>query len=101
MPGKKTGLGTDPLTDIERVIHKILTPPARPQRTPSVQSTQSTPSENGCKSGYTRKTFHVSKAQLEKIEALAYWERFDIKEIVEQAFDAYLKGKRVKPIPKR
>jgi hypothetical protein len=34
---------------------------------------------------------------LEKIKELAYWERRTIKEVMDEALRAYLKGKRIKP----
>jgi len=47
-----------------------------------------------------RATFIVREAHLEKIKALAYWERISIKRVLELALESYLKGKKIKPIPK-
>ncbi len=38
---------------------------------------------------------------LEKLKELAYWDRKQIKEVVDEALEAYLKGKKVQPIPKK
>jgi hypothetical protein len=56
-------------------------------------------SQKGIREGYTRATFNVSEDLLEKIKALAYWERKEIKEVVEEAFNKHLEGKDIKPIP--
>ncbi len=53
----------------------------------------------GLKEGWTRATFIVREEHLEKIKALSYWERKDIKEVVDEALTEYLKGKKVKPRP--
>lgn len=61
---------------------------------------QSLPSiKIGLKEGWTRATIIVQDEQLSKLKALAYWERKDIKEVVEEAFTHYLKDKKIKPVP--
>ena len=55
-------------------------------------------SEKGLKDGWTRDTFILRKDYLEKIRALAYWERKKVKEVIDEAFGSYLEGKRVNPI---
>ena len=52
------------------------------------------------KEGWTRATFIMREDYLEKIKALAYWNRIEIKEVVDEAFSSYLKGKSIKPIKK-
>ena len=56
-------------------------------------------SQKGIREGYTRATFIVSEDLLEKIKAVAYDERIEIKMVVEEAFKSYLAGKDIKPIP--
>ena len=47
--------------------------------------------QRGLKLGETRATFIVNEIALEKIKAIAYWERENIKDIVQIAIDAYIK----------
>ena len=63
-------------------------------------------SQEGCKEAETRATFIVSEADLEKLKALAYWERLQIKDVVGVALRDYVeryekKAGALKPIPKR
>jgi len=55
-------------------------------------------SQKGLKDGWTRDTFILRREYLEKIKALAYWERISIKEVIDEALGSYLKGKKIKPI---
>jgi len=54
-------------------------------------------SQKGLKKGWTRATFILRSDYLEKIKALAYWERKKVKEVVDELLEFYLKGKRIKP----
>jgi len=56
----------------------------------SIKTTQ-----QGLQDGWTRATFILKKDHLEKLKALAYWERKTIKEVVDEALGSYLKGKSV------
>ena len=47
--------------------------------------------QKGLKIGETRATFIVKEEALEKIKAIAYWDRQNIKDIVQLAIDAYIK----------
>ena len=54
----------------------------------------------------TRATFILDKETLEKIKALAYWERKQIKETLAEALETYLetyeaKHGKIKPQPKK
>jgi len=53
-------------------------------------------SQKGLKDGWTRDTFILRKEYLEKIRALAYWERKKVKEVIDEALGSYLKGKRIR-----
>jgi uncharacterized protein YnzC (UPF0291/DUF896 family) len=55
-------------------------------------------SQKGLTDGWTRDTFILRKHHLEKIKALAYWERKTIKEVLDEALGAYLEGKKIKSI---
>ena len=54
--------------------------------------------QQGLQDGWTRATFILRKQHLDKLKALAYWERKTIKEVIDEALGAYLKGKRIKSI---
>jgi len=59
----------------------------------------------GLKAGDTRATFILTAESLEKLKAVAYWERLNIKEIAQSAIDEYLNryekktGTSIKPVP--
>jgi hypothetical protein len=55
-------------------------------------------SQRGLQKGWTRNTFILRKDYLEKIKALAYWERKTIKDIVDEALGSYLRGKRISKV---
>lgn len=55
-------------------------------------------SQRGLRDGWTRGTFILKKNHLEKIKALAYWERKTIKEVMNEALESYLKGRKIKSI---
>lgn len=63
-------------------------------------------SQEGTKEGETRATFIVKEDTLEKLKAVAYWDRLLIKDVINTALDEYLsryekKNGETKPIPKR
>ena len=56
--------------------------------------------------GEKRATFHISENTLEKVKAIAYWERLTIKEVVNDAFADYVakyerKQGTIESIPKK
>ena len=55
-----------------------------------------TTSQRGLHKGWTRNTFILRKKYLEKIKALAYWERKTIKEVMDEALGFYIKGRKIK-----
>jgi hypothetical protein len=60
-----------------------------------------TTSQRGLQNGWTRNTFILRKEYLEKLKALAYWERKTIKDVVDEALGSYLKSKVTKKGGKR
>jgi hypothetical protein len=54
-------------------------------------------SNRGLREGWTRATFILRSDYLEKIKALAYWDRKRVKEIIDEALGAYLKSRKIKP----
>jgi hypothetical protein len=55
-------------------------------------------SQEGLQDGWTRATFILRKDHLEKVKALAYWDRKKVKEVMDEALGDYLRGKRIKPM---
>ena len=53
-------------------------------------------SQEGLQDGWTRATFILRKDHLEKVKALAYWDRKKVKEVIDEALGAYLRGRRIK-----
>jgi len=49
--------------------------------------------QKGLKDGWIRATFILRKDYLEKLKALAYWERKRIKEVIDEALSLYLRRK--------
>jgi hypothetical protein len=56
----------------------------------SIKTTQ-----RGLHDGWTRATFILRELHLEKLKALAYWERKTIKEVMDEALGSYLKEQRI------
>jgi hypothetical protein len=57
------------------------------------------PAYRGLKPGWKRATLIIRETHLFKIKDVAYWERKEIKEVVDEALGAYLKTKEVKSRP--
>jgi hypothetical protein len=55
-------------------------------------------SQEGLKDGWTRATFILRKDHLEKIKSLAYWDRKQVKEVMDEALGDYLRWKRIRPM---
>jgi hypothetical protein len=53
----------------------------------------------GMKEGWIRATLIVREENLNKLKALAYWDRRDLKEITDDALSTYFKNKKIKPVP--
>ena len=54
----------------------------------------------GLRPGWTRATFIVREETLQQLKAVAYWDRKELKRVVEEAFRLYLEGKEIRPVPK-
>lgn len=82
--------------------------PEKPKRGRPKTSTKeiTKTSQDGTKEFETRATFIINEGLLEKLKAIAYWDRLLIKDVVnpalQDAIDKYeKKNGNVKPIPKR
>jgi hypothetical protein len=63
-------------------------------------------SQEGTKEGEIRATFIVREPLLDKLKAIAYWDRVMIKKVVDEALSSYIEGYEkqkgvIKPIPKK
>jgi len=63
-------------------------------------------SQEGTKENETRATFIVNEDLLEKLKAIAYWDRLLIKDVINTAFEEAInkhekKSGSIKPIPKK
>lgn len=63
-------------------------------------------SQIGTREGETRATFVVNEELLEKVKAIAYWDRISIREVINKALqdavDLYEKDHgKIQPMPKR
>ena len=110
---KDNRLGSDPLDWIKD------TREGKPKSKPNIQSKSSiqskqikpkkqnvsrkpakevTASKKGLPEGWIRGTFIIRENYLNKLKAKAYWDRKQIKEVLDEALTAYLKGKKIRTI---
>ena len=66
------------------------------RQTPAQPERERKSTEAGLKEGWVRAAFVVRKDQVEKVKALAWWERKEIKAIMSEALHSYLERKGVK-----
>jgi hypothetical protein len=57
--------------------------------------------EKGLQDGWIRATFVLRKDYLSKLKAVSYWERKKMKQVIDEALQSYLKGKKVKRVTVR
>lgn len=50
---------------------------------------------------WVRTTVMIREINHGKIKSITYWEKKGIKEVVDEALKGYLKGRKVKPLPKK
>ncbi len=101
-PGKpsKAGKPSPPSKSSKSSKHELSSPPSSPNHpiTPTGQP-RGTLTSKGLRPGWTRATFIVREETVQQLKAVAYWDRKELKRVVEEAFHAYLGGKEVRPIP--
>jgi hypothetical protein len=66
----------------------------REVKIPHVSVIDSSTSSKGLPEGWTRATFIVRQDLVSKVKRAAYWDRRQIKDLVTEALDAYLAGKK-------
>jgi len=110
---KKPRLGRDPFKDegpLSFIRDTRAGKPGKPDKPGNIGNTiipdrarkaKGRPKGTGApdRDAWTRATFIVRRARLEKMKALAYWERQNLKQVLDRALESYLKGKAIKPIP--
>ena len=82
--------------------------PEKPKRgRPVTQSKEITKSsQEGTKENETRATFIINEELLDKLKAIAYWDRLLIKDVVNSAFEEAVakyeaRAGEIRPIPKK
>jgi len=106
---KKPRLGRDPFQDepLSFIRDTRAERPGKPSNIGNIVNTiikaqpakhKGRPKGSGAKGPdkWKRATFIVRREHLEKIKALAYWERVTATELVDQALETYLKGKTIR-----
>jgi len=98
---KKPRLGSDPLSwikDSRKETKDSKQSLLSIQSKHNIQSKSKT-TKQGLKEGWVRATFIVREDYVGKLKAVAYWDRKQIKEVIDEALTAYLEGKKIKQIP--
>lgn len=109
---KSKRMGSDPLSWINDSRQPTATPAISKQSKHSNSELQSKPDNTrkherpkstraGLKTGWTRATFIIREEHGDGIKSVAYWERKDIKDILDEALATFLKTKTIKPVPPR
>ena len=110
----KPRIGSDPLEWIQdsraeerEEGAKVSTPSKQRTRSKPSKLEQTTPTtiesepkkstQAGLRDGWTRATFIIREGQLDKLKNLAWWERKEIKQVLDEALSAHLAGKKVPP----
>lgn len=93
-------------TELERGFNSLLGEKRTPGRPKTTQRIITKSSQEGTPEGESRATFIVKEELIDKLKAMAYWERSLIKEVVNnilgEAVASYEKKKgKIKPIPKK
>lgn len=57
--------------------------------------------KRGLQEDLIRATFIIRQDHLEKIKAFAYWERIQIKDVIEEMCEQFFEGKKVRSIPQK
>lgn len=91
MSGKNLSGGINSLFETEKKIKKV----GRPKSNKEINIS----SQTGTLPGETRATFILNELTLDKIKAVAYWDRELVKETINKALLEYLNKKKPKPRP--
>jgi len=99
---RKPRMGADPLGWIgdSRKEGKEVKEKVKVGRSKTVTRAATKTRQDGLQRGWIRATFIMRESHVERLKAMAYWERRLLKEIVDEAISGYLQGKTIKAIPK-
>ena len=80
--------------------HELPSPPSTLEH-PGTSSgiSRGATTSKGLRPGWTRATFIVREETVHQLKSVAYWDRKELKRVVEEAFTAYLAGHEVPKIP--
>jgi hypothetical protein len=102
MSKQKERIGSDPLKELSWIQNTRGEKKQSKHSLKNIHTPEITKStQKGLNPGWTRATFIVREELLEKLKALAYWEKKQPKILVDEIFSSYLKDKKVKPIPEK
>ena len=75
--------------------------PEKPKRGRPVTQTKeiTKSSQEGTKENETRATFIINEELLDKLKAIAYWDRLLVKDVINTAIQEYVDKKKPKPRP--
>lgn len=77
--------------------HHLPSPPSSPDN-PGTKSRGATTSK-GLRPGWPQATFIVREETVHQLKAVVYWDRKELKRVVEEAFKEYLTQKNARPVP--
>jgi len=98
-PKKETQPKPQPKQKKQEKPIKQVAQPVKQVVQPKPQTAELTASKRGLKNGWSRATFIMRDDHLDKLKALAYWDRKTIIDVITEMADSYLKNKSPKPIP--
>lgn len=109
LPGKQSLQDKQSNTDLQSLHSKpsiqskqSLQSKRSKQKLQSKQSnTGKATSSNGLSDGWIRATFIMREDNLEKVKDFAYWERLQIKEVIDEALENYFEDKKVRKRPEK
>lgn len=96
----------EPQPEPQAIAEPIIQPIQAPEIVEETPQQPVASVKRGLKGSETRATFIVDENLLEKLKAIAYWERLNIKEVINDIFSGYIENYEkqsgeIKPIPKK
>lgn len=103
MSKKDKRLGSDPFGDYFSPADDVrgTAESTEPVEEQQVEEKKVTWANKGLRHGWKRKTIIVHEETYENLVNCAYWLRENIKDVLQEAMELYLQGKKTKPIPKK
>ena len=80
--------------------HELPSAPSSPDHPSTLgRAARGPTTSKGLRPGWTRATFIVREETVQQLKAVAYWDRKELKRVVEEALRAYLINRDIPPIP--